>query len=72
MARATITIEDLSNGNVKVVSDPNFETLMSMDISGQHLTSAHGYLFSILNHVRTISKQNGPIVRQIPIINGKG
>ena len=66
MAKAVITFEDLPNGKVKVVSEPNFETLMAMDLSGNSLTAAHGYLFSVLNHITKLSKQNGPIIRQIP------
>ena len=32
--KITLTIEDLPDGNVKVVSDPNFETLMMIEPSG--------------------------------------
>lgn len=66
MAKVQITIEDLPDGKVKVVAEPNFETLMAMDISGSKLTAAHGYLFSTLNHITKLSKQNGSIIRQIP------
>jgi hypothetical protein len=66
MAKAIITIEDLPNGKVKVETNPSFEVLMKMDESGNGLTCAHGYLFSVINHIQRISKQNGPIIRQIP------
>ena len=58
MARITITIEDLPEGGVSVVSDPNFETMAMMDRSGHRLTSAHGYAISTLNHMRKVSKNN--------------
>lgn len=65
MARIVITIEDLPNDKVKIEANPNFETMMAMDLSGQTLTSAHGYAFSALNHVRKIAQQNS-IIREIP------
>ena len=66
MARIVITVEDKPNGGVSVTSDPNFETMMAMDLSGQTLTSAHGYAFSMLRHAREVSKEQGDIIRKIP------
>lgn len=68
MAKCTITIEDLATGGVKILADPTFETLMAMDMSGHELTSAHGYLFALLNQAMKLSKQQGPIIREIPRI----
>lgn len=68
MARVVIVIEDLPGDKVKVEATPNFETMMAMDISGNKLTSAHGYAFAVLNYIRKLSKQNSPIIRQVPII----
>lgn len=60
MAKITITIEDLPNGSVKVEATPNFETMMKLDISGNSLTSAHGYALFVLNQVRKKSKEFNP------------
>jgi hypothetical protein len=57
MAKVTITIEDLGSGGVKVISEPNFETIMKLHISGHDLTSAHGYALSALNTIRQKSKE---------------
>jgi hypothetical protein len=61
MAKVTITIEDKEDGNVKVVSDPNFETLMMMDMSGHRLTNAHGYAMAALLRIRERSKEIGQL-----------
>jgi hypothetical protein len=61
MPRVVITIEDKEDGNVKVSSDPNFETMMAMDISGQKLTNAHGYAMAALLRVRERSKEIGQL-----------
>ena len=60
MAKITITVEDLADGGVKIVSDPNFETMLKMDNSGNDLTSAHGYALAMLNRARTVSKEVSP------------
>lgn len=59
MAKVTITIEDLPTGGVKVVSDPNFETIMKLHISGHALTAAHGYALAALNEIRAKGKEPG-------------
>lgn len=59
MAKIVITIEDNAAGGVKVVCDPNFETMMQRHISGHQLTSAHGYALAALNSIRQKSKENG-------------
>lgn len=56
MAKIVITIEDNQQGGVKVVSNPNFETMMNMVQSGESLTSAHGYALHALNSIRRESK----------------
>ncbi len=56
MAKVTITIEDMLSGGVKVISDPNFETIMKLHLSGNDLTSAHGYAMAALNLIRQKSK----------------
>jgi len=60
MAKITITIEDLGDGNVKTVADPSFDQMMKMDQSGYGLTAAHGYAFRALNAILAESKRNDP------------
>lgn len=69
MAKVLIEIEDFEQSGtdkVKVTTTPTFETMMAMDISGSKLTAAHGYAFSVINHIMRLSKENGPIIRSIP------
>ena len=66
MAKVTITIEDIGGDKVKIVASPNFETLMKIDISGNHLTPAHGYAMRLLNEARRISKLQDPGKIKIP------
>ena len=66
MAKVVITIEDLPNGKVRTVCEPNFETMMKMKMSGGELTSAHGYAFQCLNAIREESKRRGPTKILIP------
>jgi hypothetical protein len=67
MAKITITLEDHLD-KVKVVSDPNFETMIKMEVSGTALTSAHGYAIAALNAIRAHSKAPGPSKILIPRI----
>lgn len=60
MAKIVITIEDSVGGGVKVACNPTFEEIMKMEISGETLTSAHGYAFAALNSLRKESKSNDP------------
>lgn len=60
MARITITIEDLPQNKVKIEMNPNFETMMKMEISGSKMTSAHGYALCAVNAIRKESKRLGP------------
>ena len=57
MARVTITIEDSPDGKVKIVSDPSFDTIAKMEISGHSLSAAHGYALVCINAVRKVSKE---------------
>jgi len=57
MAKVTMTFEDTGRGTVRIVSDPNFETMMKMEVSGQGLTSAHGYAIAAMNALRKKSKE---------------
>lgn len=68
MAKITLTIEDLPGNKVKVVSDPNFETMMKMHVSGTPLTSAHGYALTAINAIRGESKKRAPTGIIIPKI----
>jgi hypothetical protein len=70
MAKIKIEIEDRPEGGVKITSDPNFETMMKIQISGSEFTSAHGYAFSLLNHARKLGKENDPMRLLIPRIGG--
>lgn len=68
MSKVIITVEDIDGDKVRITSSPNFETMMKMDMSGERLTSAHGYAFAILTYARKLSKQASPIIREIPRI----
>lgn len=69
MAKVTITIEDLVDGKVRTVCDPNFETMIKMQMSGNDLTAAHGYALKALNAIIRSSKENDPTLNvRIPII----
>ncbi len=57
MAKVTIIIEDTPNGMVAVKAEPNFETMMKKNMSGNSLTSAEGYAVSALLHVRLAAKK---------------
>lgn len=56
MAKITITFEDAPEGKVRVQSDPSFETMAKMDLSGTPLTSAQGYAIHALNAIRKAAK----------------
>jgi hypothetical protein len=64
MAKVTIVIEDRPNGGVSCTADPNFETIMAMDMSGTGWTSAHGLAMHILNLVwkKFKTKNNSPLI----------
>lgn len=52
----TLTFQDKPNGQVGVVSDPSFETMCQMEISGQGLSSACGYALVAINAIRKAAK----------------
>jgi hypothetical protein len=60
MAKVTITIEDTPNGKVKIVAEPSFETMANMIVSGETMTSAHGYAMTCIKAVRQESKNADP------------
>ncbi len=64
MAKIIITVEDLPNGKVSVVANPSFETMCKIHVSGNTLTSAHGYAMTMMRVVRDVAKsqQKGIIV----------
>lgn len=69
MAKITITIEDLPGNKVKVVSDPTFEQMAKIDLSGiADLTSGHAYALLALRAIREESKKQGPTPILIPRI----
>lgn len=55
--KVTITIEEQHNGFVKVVSEPSFETMAKMELSGEGLSSANAYALTAINAIRKASKQ---------------
>jgi hypothetical protein len=55
--KITITIEQVPGGAVKVVSDPSFETMARMELSGEGLSSANAYALIAINAIRKASKQ---------------
>lgn len=61
MAKITITVEDIPGSDkVKIVAEPNFMTIMKMDISGNQLTPAHGYALRMMNEALRLSKSSNP------------
>lgn len=66
--KVTLTFEDRPEGGVKVVMEPNFETLMRMMVSGHELTSAQAYAVHAANAVRHASKQHGKLPILVPRI----
>lgn len=60
MARIEIVIEDKPGNKVSVTATPNFETMCKIDLSGNQLTSAHGYAMLMLRAVRQEAKKNDP------------
>jgi hypothetical protein len=59
MPKVTLTIEDLPDGKVRVVSDPTFEQMAMLEASGHPLTSAHGYALRAINSIRDASREQG-------------
>lgn len=70
MAKVTITIEDIGDNKVKVQATPNMETIFKMELSGETLTSAHGYAFTALNAIKKASNENSPNRILIPKTRG--
>ncbi len=70
MAHVTITIEDMPGNKVKVVATPTIEAMVKMNVSGEPMTSAHGYAFLALNAIRQESKKQGPTQILIPRSRG--
>lgn len=68
MAKVTITFEDSPNDKVKVVSDPSFETMAKIEISGNGLSSSHGYALTAINAIREASKKEGSLIVGLPKI----
>ena len=65
MAKCVITFEDLPENKVKVVCEPNFETMMMMIQSGHEWTSAQGMAVYAMNKIREQSKKSDPVNRII-------
>lgn len=71
MSMVTITIEDIPQSRVKVVSTPSFE-LMMKKTKFDALTSAEGYAITALNAIRAASKRIGAMVIPVPRVgNGR-
>lgn len=68
MAKITLTIEDQSNGKVKVDCSPTFESMMLLAKNGK-LESSHGYAFSAIRAIREESKKQGPSIIKVPRIH---
>lgn len=56
LRKVTLTFEDKPDGKVSVTSDPSFETMCQMEISGHGLSSANGYALVAINAIRNASK----------------
>lgn len=57
MAKVIITIEDIGQGKVKFASSPSFEMMCKMTVSGEELTSAHGYALKAINVMYKAAKE---------------
>lgn len=67
MATITITIKDNFDGTVKVICDPNFETIMKGQISGaMKTTAAHGYAIAAMKRIFEVSTSSGNLNIKIP------
>lgn len=66
MAKIIITLEDLPEGKIKIVTEPPLKQIIEMDISGHSISPALGMAFKVLNDIRKESKNKGPIIVQIP------
>jgi hypothetical protein len=72
MAEVIVKIKDIKDGKVEVLCEPNFATMMEIDISGSGLTAAHGYAMKALNAIRAASKEEGGKMEVgIPLITGR-
>lgn len=56
MSKIVVTIEDKPDGNVKITSEPNFETLAMKVDSGNTITAAETYALFALRKIREASK----------------
>lgn len=52
----TITIEDNSDGTVKVEANPTFETIMKMRVSGESITPACDYMTAAILRIHQLGK----------------
>lgn len=57
MASITLTIEDKIDGNVRIVSNPTFESMAMKVDSGEDLSAAEVYALYCLRKIREKSKQ---------------
>lgn len=68
MAKIVITIEDdFDKGEVRWVATPNFETMLSMEISGHQLTSAHAYAIQTMQILQAVKQKTKG--QKSPILN---
>jgi hypothetical protein len=66
MAKIVLTIEDRIDGNVKIVSDPTFETMAMKLESGGNISAGEAYALFVLRKIRETSKAQGKIQHKIP------
>lgn len=66
MSKVTFTIEDLPENKLKFVSDPSFETIMKMHLSGETLTPAHNMAVTCMRILHSESKKNEPTKLWVP------
>jgi hypothetical protein len=58
MAKITITIEDLPNGNVSIVANPTVEEMIKGTMSNARgFTAAEGYAMGLCNKAQEISRE---------------
>jgi hypothetical protein len=57
VAKVVITIEDVEGDHVKVTATPNFEQMCKLDLTGQSMTSAHGFALFALNQITKKSRE---------------
>jgi hypothetical protein len=69
MALVKITLEDLPDGKVKIVSEPSMEVLMKRLEKISDLSPAEGYAYHALNTIWKTAKSKDPLKLLLPKVS---